>query len=118
MKIDLNAMRRNPNLAVPAYLIHSYLYYVHDAPVIADHDYDEVCRILLNNFDTITHNHKSYLDKDSLRAGTSYHIKADEYPQIVRSCAQGLVPGIDINHPIGYTYDEQGIATCLRSSDG
>lgn len=118
MRIDFISIRRNPNLAVPSYLVHSYLYYVHDSPVIPDTDYDALCKFIVDNYDSIAHNHKSYIDVESAKAGTAYHIKADEYPQIVRSCAQGLVPGIDINHPIGYTYDEQGIATRLRSSNG
>lgn len=110
-KLHLPAMRRNPNLAVPVYLAHSYLYYVHDSPVIADADYDEVCQILLNNFDSISHPHATYLDKEALRAGTAFHIKADEYPMITRCYARNFSPDIDVNHPIGYTYNESGFAT-------
>ena len=33
---------------IKSYLIHSYLYYVLDSPVITDKAYDKLCQVLLN----------------------------------------------------------------------
>ncbi len=60
------------------YLIHCYLYYELNNPVIYDHDFDLLCKEILEKWDTLTHPHKHVVNKDDLKAGTGYHIK--EYP--------------------------------------
>lgn len=92
---------------VPLYLIHSYLYYVHDTAVIPDAEYDRICKELLDRWNEAqAHPHAAYLDRSSLEAGTAFHIKADDYPMIVRCAAARHCPEVAgaINHPQTYRY--------------
>ena len=43
------------------YLIHCYLYYELNNPVIYDHDFDLLCKEILEKWDTLTHPHISAL---------------------------------------------------------
>lgn len=68
----------NPNMLIPHYLMACYLYYVMDHPVISDGLFDEICQRLQREWDTITHWHKPYVDREALSAGTGFHLK---YPE-------------------------------------
>ena len=61
------------------YLIHCYLYYELNNPIIYDYDFDQLCKEILKKWDTLTHPHKDLVSKKDLQAGTGYSIK--EYPQ-------------------------------------
>ena len=65
----------NPNMLVPYYLIHSFLYYEKDDPIIGDEEYDRICKMLYDVYDTVKHHHKHLINKDSLLAGTGYHLQ-------------------------------------------
>lgn len=69
---------------VKYYLMSSYLYYILDVNVFNDNEFDELCKILLKDYDNIKHMHKSLLDKDSLKASTGYTLK---YPTVVKHLA-------------------------------
>jgi hypothetical protein len=75
---------------VGQYLIHSYLYYICNRPVISDEEFDKICKHLLDNWDDINHMHKHLLCREDLQAGTGFAIKYDDYPEIVKSCATRL----------------------------
>lgn len=73
---------------VTKYLVCSYLYYIkYDTCPISDLEYDTLCRELLAEFDTIEHELKYLLDKDSLRAGTGYQIGDQHYPSQIKALA-------------------------------
>tara|TARA_R100001086_G_C11644206_1_gene205396 strand:- start:243 stop:461 length:219 start_codon:yes stop_codon:yes gene_type:complete len=63
----------------------SYLYYERDTNVLSDGEYDTLCQRLLAEWKDITHPHKKFLKKGSLKAGTGYNIK--KYPTMVKSAA-------------------------------
>jgi len=63
------------------YLIHCYLYYELNSPIIYDYDFDLLCKILLEKWDNINHPYKDLVSKQDLKAGTGYSIK--EYPKEV-----------------------------------
>ena len=67
--------KTNPNMLVPYYLMHSYLYYVMNEPIISDIEYDELCKELKDKWDSIEHYHKHLIDKQSLGAGTGYQLE-------------------------------------------
>jgi len=67
--------RTNPNMLVPYYLMHSYLYYVMNEPIIEGTEYDEICRELKEKWDSVEHYHKHLIDKQSLGAGTGYELQ-------------------------------------------
>jgi NAD-dependent DNA ligase len=65
----------NPNMLVPYYLMHSYIYYEINDSIITDYEYDELCRELKDKWDMITHYHKHLVDVNALGAGTGYQLK-------------------------------------------
>lgn len=69
----------NPNMMVPHYIMASYAYYVQDDPLYSDSFYDELAKTILDCWEGIDHYHKSYLNKDALKAG-SY---LGDYPSII-----------------------------------
>jgi len=75
-KMCMDSIESNPNMLVPWYIMASYAYYVEDNPLLTDGSFDRLATKLLENFDTIEHQHKEFIDKDALHAG-SY---LGEYP--------------------------------------
>lgn len=67
---------KNP---VARYLMASYAYYIEDDPIMSDGEFDELCKILLENWDKLNHPHKANITKPDLEAGTFL----GEYPTIV-----------------------------------
>jgi len=67
------------------YLLSSYLYYVEDVHILADQQFDSLCKELADRWDEITHQHKYLISRDDLEAGTGYAI---QYPQIVVGTAR------------------------------
>ena len=79
---------KNPNMLVPYYLMYSYAYYKENESLVDDTEYDQICRELIEKWDTITHWHKPLLSLESLKAGTGYDIK---YPNRVVAAAIALI---------------------------
>ena len=86
---------KNPNMLVPYYLMYSYAYYKENESLVDDTEYDQICRELIEKWDTITHWHKPLLDLESLKAGTGYDIK---YPPRVVGAALSLIKENTLNH--------------------
>lgn len=78
----------NQNMLVPYYLMHSYLYYEKDDPIISDHEFDLICKTLYEKWDKVEHFHKHLINKDDLIAGTGYALK---YPERVKNAAKHLL---------------------------
>lgn len=78
-----------PDAMVPWWLIASYLYYMHDISIISDALFDHMSRDMLNQWDTITHDHKHLISEDDLQAGSGFAIP--KYPDRVRYAAKHLV---------------------------
>lgn len=78
---------------VGKYLIASYLYYEHDYSIMEDAEFDELCKNLLHKFNHYSKNHPHgfLLDKDALKAGTGHHIRASQYPMIVKVIAHNIL---------------------------
>lgn len=78
----------NPNSALQAYMMCSYLYYIRYTSVISDTDYDKLCKYLLDNFDSTTHEHVKLVDKGLLKAGTAFTLSDEDYPERVKQAAE------------------------------
>ena len=72
---------KNP---IAKYLMCAYAYYVDDAPLVQDHEFDKLAKHILENYDTIEHPHKHLVTKEDLEAG-SY---LGEYPSIVKGAVR------------------------------
>lgn len=77
----------NPNMLIPHYLMHSYLYYVMDDPVVSDAMFDTICKSLLAELDGLTHVHKHLVDRDLLVAGSGFNV---QFPGMVAGAARWL----------------------------
>ena len=51
---------------------------------MSDDAFDYICKELLDNYDSIEHPHKEYIDKEALKAGTAYHMGVSDYPKLVQ----------------------------------
>ena len=74
----------NFDLACRDYLKHSYLYYITDQPEVSDSYYDYLCRYLYINYSLLPEQYKVLIGEDSLRAGTGFTIKEEDYPDWVK----------------------------------
>lgn len=88
----LSLIATNPNLAVPHYLMHCYMYYVQDDPIISDGAFDEIVRTLASKWASIKHRHKRRLDRKLLKSG--FHLKyPSKVPGAVHSLRERLTGG-------------------------
>ena len=81
----LGLVGRKPNLLVPHFLIHSWLYYVADQPLIQDATFDHLVVQLDARWDSIEHPHKALIDRSLLKSG--FYLA---YPSIVEHSAAAL----------------------------
>lgn len=70
------------------YLYCSYAYYILDESVIHDTEYDNIAKILLNNYNKFEHPHKYLVTIDDLEAGTLFRLSDDKYPNMVKGAAK------------------------------
>jgi hypothetical protein len=69
-KICMDITDSNHNMLIPWYIMASYAYYVQDDPLLSDGSFDRLCTKLLDQYDDLEHQHKSFVDKEQLTAGT------------------------------------------------
>lgn len=69
-----------PNMLVPWYLMASHAYHWMDRLIISNALYDEICRRLLTEWDTITHHHKRFIDHNALACCTGNYLTEDRMP--------------------------------------
>ena len=74
-------------MLVPYYLMFSYLYYEKNISLIEDTEFDKLCQILLEKYDSVEHMHKHLVSKESLTAGTGYDIV---YTNMIKDSAMKL----------------------------
>jgi len=82
MNLDKQAQEifdSNINMMVPWYLMASYAYYQEDDPILSDHFFDNMGKVMLDKWDSIEHFHKHLIGTMDLVAGTYL----GEYPKRV-----------------------------------
>lgn len=78
-----------PELLVPHYLIHCYLYYHVCRAIIEDHVFDALQARLAEEWDEVDHQHKHLIDRDGLKSGGHYI----QHPLRVRQAALYVLHG-------------------------
>jgi hypothetical protein len=68
---------------VNLYLILSYAYYIQLSSLVDDSVYDALAKRLLSEYNSINHIHKYLIDEASLKAGTLYTLRREDYPQVI-----------------------------------
>lgn len=71
-------------------LVASYLYYHRHRSLFEDDQFDELCTIARDNWDSITHTLKHLVTLEDLNAGTMYAIKESEYPNGLKRFAEAI----------------------------
>jgi hypothetical protein len=86
----MNVIKKNSGeKSLTSYLVHCYLYYIKNSPIIYDEQFDNICKSILDKWKDITHSYKELVSYDDLKAGTGYGIK--EYPnEIVEDAEKRL----------------------------
>lgn len=80
-------VKRNPNLAVPWFLMSSYIYYHRDTQILSDGAYDWLCDFLRKNWRDVEHRHKELIDRKALKSGTAFYLKEAQYPGMAKGAA-------------------------------
>lgn len=81
----------NRNMLVPWYLMASHAYHWMDHSIISDALYDEICQRLLDEWDTITHWHKEYIDHAALPHRSGNYLTSQRIPQRAFWALQALL---------------------------
>jgi hypothetical protein len=86
----INIKELNKYQLVPYYLMSSFLYYEShpqwESP-LTDTEYDDLCKRVLAEWETLDHPHKHLIDYFALSAGTGFYLKQDDYPQMTVAAA-------------------------------
>ena len=77
---------------VENYLLHSYIYYELFDSKITDAEFDALCAWMLENYDTLEHEHKDLVTKDALKAGTGHHL-VRKFPEDIQEMGQKMIHG-------------------------
>jgi hypothetical protein len=81
---------KNVDMAIPHYLMSSYLYYKKDSNYISDGCFDWLSSYMYQNWLFIDHRHKYLIEKKKPNAGSSgYYIT--NYPSITKNAAKQLI---------------------------
>ena len=83
--------KEHPNSVVAWWLMASYLYYIHDCPLLSDGLYDEMAQDMIARWDEIRHPHKHLITPEHLATGSLHSLAAKDYPLVVRAAAKQVV---------------------------
>lgn len=89
------SFKKSKNTAISWYLASSYAYYLRYESLLSDECYDNLCKYIYENWDSLEHQHKNLLDKSALTAGTGYQIS--DYPLIVQVTAEGMIRNMAVS---------------------
>jgi NAD-dependent DNA ligase len=92
---EVAVLNYGPSMLVPWYLVTSYAYYHLNESLVSDEFYDKLCHDLLDAMDSleVDHFNMDLVDTASLRAGTGFNLKEEDYPSRVRSVAENMSSG-------------------------
>lgn len=83
--------KKNRNCCISWFLSSSYCYYILYQPLLSDEFFDAMCKWMLENYDSLEHEHKSLVTKDMLIAGSGFNIPYDGYPLRVQNSASYFI---------------------------
>jgi hypothetical protein len=81
-----NIFDKNINMMVPYYIMAAYAYYKDDDPIFSDAFFDNMSKIMLDEWMNIYHYHKDLITIEDLKGGTYL----GKYPSIVRGALKNL----------------------------
>ena len=100
------AVKANPEMLVPWYLILSFLYYQADIALVPDAVYDAICEELAWTTRPLKHRHARLINREALFAGTGFYLSYRDYPGIVIGAASQLAKADGHWSPPGAAADD------------
>ena len=83
--------KKNKNSCISWFLSSSYCYYILYQSLMTDEAFDKMCKWMLENYDSLEHEHKSLVTKEMLSVGSGYNIPYDGYPLRVQNSASYFI---------------------------
>jgi hypothetical protein len=103
-QLCLSKIGQAPQTIVPWFLGSSYLYYIRYVSILSDVLYDKLAKALKGSWSLIDHPHKYLITEAALDAGSLYHLKAEDYPALVKSASCYIASkhlGLDVPYRYG-----------------
>ena len=94
-KMCMDTIESNPNMLVPWYIMAAYAYYKDDDPIFSDAFFDNMSKIMLDEWMNIYHYHKDLITIEDLKGGTYL----GKYPSIVKGALKNL-RGVQNERPV------------------
>lgn len=85
--VDIKSIT-SPNQCLSWWMVHAFLYYRLDSPILSDKDFDTLTSWVKMSWHSITHIHKNLVTLDNLNAGTAYNI---EFPLMIEGSANHVL---------------------------
>lgn len=86
--------KKNKNTCISFWMLSSYAYYCRYDSIMSDTAFDKMSKFMLDNYDSLEHNHKHLITKGMLVAGSGYNLKAEDYPLIVKVTAESFIKNL------------------------
>ena len=91
-----NSFKVNKSSCISWWLSASYAYYLRYESLLSDSAFDKMSKYILDNYESLEHNHKHLVTKEMLIAGSGYNLKEEDYPLIVRVSTEEFVKLINL----------------------
>jgi NAD-dependent DNA ligase len=86
-----DCFKKNKNTCISWWLSASYAYYIRYESLLSDEAFDKMAKYILDNYNSLEHQHKHLITKDMLSAGSGYNLKKDDYPLRVQVTADSFI---------------------------
>ena len=86
--------KKNKNSCISFFLSASYCYYILYQSLMTDEAFDKLCKWMLENYDSLEHEHKHLVTKEMLSAGSGYNIPYDGYLLRVQNSASYFIEAL------------------------
>lgn len=89
-----DCFKKNRNSCISFWLVSSYCYYIRHESLMSDQAFDKMSKWMLDNYDSLEHNHKHLITKEMLEAGSGYNLNENDYPLIVKVTAEIFIKNL------------------------
>lgn len=91
-----DCFKKNKNSCISWWMSASYAYYARYESLLSDEAYDKMSKYILDNYDSLEHEHKHLITKEMLSAGTAYNLKEYDYPMVVKVTTEDFIKAVNL----------------------
>ncbi len=91
-----DSFKVNPSSCISWWLSASYGYYIRYESLLSDEAFDKMSKYILDNYESLEHNHKHLVTKEMLVAGSGYNLKESDYPLIVKVSTEDFIKAVNL----------------------